>query len=341
MRLIKLIALTGLPVLVASATCASANEAVRTEQKEQALAGEQSGRMDDAGTAVAANDDPSGNTALQPVRKPPAMRVIHRTNHAEIDRAPHSLLRRIAHPTVSTVSNGQESLTLPDAPQSLQGAATSPTTQRLTGAAISAAAQRHLVEELGRQFAGVEAISVAPLPDIDVPIGQVLLRPRPLNDVHAGSSQPVWIDVLVDGVFSRSVRVPFQVRLQERVQVAIRDLPAGTLVSSKDFEARTMDVSNLGRRMLPPIEMQGTMRVRARIGAGEAVQPHQLIDETTLQRGDVVKLVLAAGGVIVETRAVAQQPAVLGQEVKVKPDHSMESVSGRVVAAGVVRADTW
>jgi flagella basal body P-ring formation protein FlgA len=238
-------------------------------------------------------------------------------------------------------SNGLKSRAVSGTLQPSNGTAASGATQRLKGAAMSRVAERHLLVELGRQFAAVEATPSAPLPDIDVPMGLVALRPRPLNPAHAGSSQSVWIDVLVEGILYRSVQVPFQVRLQQQLQIAIRDLPAGTLVSSADFEARNMVVSGGDRRMLPAVALQGTMRVRSRIGIGETVRANQLIDETTLQRGDVVKLVLAAGGVTVETHAVAQQTAVLGQEVKVKPDYSIESVSGRVVAAGVVRAEAW
>jgi flagella basal body P-ring formation protein FlgA len=214
-------------------------------------------------------------------------------------------------------------------------------TQWLKGAAISDAAQRHLVADLSRQFSAVESKPDALLADIEVPMGQVIFRPRPLDSARAGSRQSVWIDVLVDGTFCRTLVVPFQVRMQQRVQVAIRDLPTGTLVSNEDFEARTMDVSDSARRLLPASDFQGTMRLATRVGAGEVVQLHQLINETTLLRGDPVKLVLAAGGVTVETRAVAQQAAVLGQEVKVKPDTSRETVSGRVVAAGVVQAAAW
>lgn len=261
-----------------------------------------------------------------PVCDAPGACVVDRTPHAGAKPTPHYRSLRIARNVAAAAA---KSLKVVES------------TQRVEGAAIAEAAQRHLVAELAPQFAGVEAIPGAPLPHLDVPLGQVTLHPRPLDPAPAGSRQSVWIDVLVDGTFCRSVVVPFRVLLQQRVQVAIRDLPAGTLVSNEDFEARTMDVSEDSRRILPASALQGTMRVGTRIGAGDVVQRHQLIDATTLQRGDVVKLMLAASGVTVETRAVAQQNAVLGQEVKVKPDHSPDTVSGRVIAAGVVRVEAW
>lgn len=303
---------------------ALASEPVRIELKEDAVVSGRSVRIGDVGAVAAADRETREAIEALRIQGAPRVGVADRLSRGEIEQALRSRLPRSSR---NVEWRGANAVTLRAA------------TQMVDTTALAATAQRHLLEALGHEFAGVEAELLAPLVAVDVPLGEVAFHPRPVDAVHASSRQSVWIDVLVDGAFYRSVVVPFQLRLRQRVQVARRDLPAGTLVSEADFDARMEDTSDNVRRVFPASGLQGTMRVAQRIGAGDVVMRHQLLDEATVQRGDMVKLVLAAGGVQVETRAVAQQPALLGQEVKVKPGYSLETISGRVVAAGVVQAE--
>jgi flagella basal body P-ring formation protein FlgA len=297
-----------LPWLVTLAgvvTCpdpALAGEPVRIELKKDVVVSGRSVRIGDAGAVFAA--DRETREAIEAVRIQDAPRVgaADRLSRAEIEQVLRFRLPRAGR---NVEWGGANVVTLRAAMQTVDTTA------------FAATAQRHLIEALGHEFAGVEAELLVPLAAVAAPVGEVVFQPRPVDAAHAGSRQSVWIDVLVDGGFYRAVVVPFQLRLRQRVQVARRDLPAGTLVSEADFDARIEDISDRARRVLPASALQGTMRVAQRIGAGEVLMRHQLVDEATVQRGDMVKLVLAAGGVQVETRGVAQQPALLGQDVKV------------------------
>lgn len=317
-----------LPLLALAIGPASAlaSEPVRIALKEEAMITGSSVRLGDVAMVSAADREMRETFEAMRIESAPRVGYVDRLSRQQIEQMLHSRLP----PMGSKLE------------WSGAGAVMIRTAAHLADtAALAAIAQHYLIDELGRHFDGVEAELVAPLADFEVPMGVLRFRPRPVDVAHVAARQPVWIDVLVDDVVYRSVVVPFQLRLRRAVQVARRDLPEGAMVSAADFDTRTEEVSDIVQRVLPASDLRGTMRVKQRIASGEVVMRRQLAEEGTIQRGDVVKLVLADGGMRVETRAIAQQQAVLGQELKVRPDRGIDTVSGRVVAGGVVQAEAW
>lgn len=67
---------------------------------------------------------------------------------------------------------------------------------------------------------------------------------------------------------------------------------------------------------------------------GELAAPQDRV-----QRGASVVLQVVQGGVVLETRAVVQQDAMVGSRVQVKPEHAAQAVMARVVSNKLVLAD--
>jgi len=200
-------------------------------------------------------------------------------------------------------------------------------------------AKAHLLQELGTRFEAVDVQPVLPIADVMLPSGDVTLRSRKIDIRQFSTRVPVWIDIEVNGVMYRSVVVPFSVHISQTVYVAKRDLPEGILVSSDDFEVRTQEVSDMINQVVAIPNMQGTRRIRRQIRRGQILTSKHVAQPGVVLRGDFVKLVFAAGGVLLETRAIAQQDAQLGQLVKVKPEKSSEPILGRVISDGVIQAE--
>jgi flagellar basal body P-ring formation protein FlgA len=196
-----------------------------------------------------------------------------------------------------------------------------------------------LTRKLATKFDNVQISLVSALAEVDVPVGKIGLKPRPIDVNRFTRRWPIWMDILVDGAVYRSVVVPFNVQVTASVYTARRNLPEGTVVTAGDFVSRQEDVSELVEKLLTADSMQGAMRIKKPLTAGQIVLREHVSPEGVILRGDHVTLRIAVGDVSIETSAVAQQDGGIGKIIKVKPEKSSEAISGRVVAPGVVQAD--
>ncbi len=200
-------------------------------------------------------------------------------------------------------------------------------------------AKRSVLKELRGKFEHVEVDLTSSVADIALPLGEASFVVRPIEQKHVYARLPVWIDVVVEGVVYRSVIVPFNIRVSQKVLVARRDLPEGAVVSSEDFSSKVEDVSAISDELVSVADVQGRLHVKRPLGSGQILTRKYVSLPGAVSRGDVVRLVVAEGGVLIETRAVAEQEGVIGQRVKVKTDQGTGAISGRIVSAGVVQAN--
>jgi flagella basal body P-ring formation protein FlgA len=82
--------------------------------------------------------------------------------------------------------------------------------------------------------------------ELELPDGQLELKPRPLPNVQiARRNLTVWVDLIVDGVFVRSVAIPFTLQVYRSVLVAKRDMPKDTVPQCDAFQVQEVDVAAL------------------------------------------------------------------------------------------------
>jgi flagella basal body P-ring formation protein FlgA len=211
--------------------------------------------------------------------------------------------------------------------------------RQLTSEALQRAATEALKQHLGAAWAGAELRVAGSVPDVALPLGEPVLSTRIVDPAHVRARQAVYVDVAVGGKPVRSVLVPFALTLTRMAYVARRDLASGTVLGANDVEQRREEISEVADSMLPVPQLGPTARTVKAVARGQVLLRSHLAQQGLVYRGDTVKLVLAEGGVSIETRAVAQQDGGMGQLVRVKPESSMEAISARVVGAGVVQAE--
>lgn len=217
-------------------------------------------------------------------------------------------------------------------------------TVRTAGRVLEAArvidqAQSYLASALRQQGEGWSISPATAIDDIEVPQGEVSLKPRPIDVDHLSSRVPVHIDVYVNQVLARSVVVPFTVRVKQNVYIAKRSLPEGSIVTVDDFEIRNDIVGASQRESAPVASLDGTVRLRKRIAGGQMLTAGQVSADGAVLRGDAVQLIVASNGIRIETRATAQQDGQLGQTIRVRMDGATEMTTARIVGPGVVQAE--
>jgi flagella basal body P-ring formation protein FlgA len=208
--------------------------------------------------------------------------------------------------------------------------------QSLDNELIFSVAKKHLLELFGPAYGDMEIRLASPLAQLSAPAGEASLSARAVDASRLRGRMAVWVDVTVQGALYRSVLLPLIVTAQRQAYVARRALPAGALAGSDDFVLRPVALDELGEAPLASGALVNGVRLRRALAAGQVVGGQHVASAAMVLRGDRVRLLAAGRGIAVETSAYAQADGMLGQAIQVRPERSNETVSARVIAAGVV-----
>ncbi len=142
----------------------------------------------------------------------------------------------------------------------------------------------------------------------------------------------VWIyagDRLLD---SRTLRA--DVRLRRPVVVLTRAADRNEAIGADSLRSEIMWIEPTGAPMVAePDGVVGSL-ARRRLDAGTILRTDALIPPIVVRRGELVSVHCVSGGVVVKTKARAQQDAREGERIELRVDGSKKSFVARVIAPG-------
>lgn len=209
-------------------------------------------------------------------------------------------------------------------------------------AAAVAAAQSHLEQQVQQRLAGqANRVDIRPEPttlDVEVPPGVVTLRVQDLAPSQSLQARMwVGVDLLVDGVRARSIRLPFSVQAFRPLLVARQALTSGQRLDCAGFEPADVDLARFPDALPPEHCVSGAWRLQRPLAAGDVLTRSSLQHRPAVSHGDAVLLRLALGGVELESRATALADGELGQRLAVLPVAATGPVHAEVIAPGIVK----
>ncbi len=179
------------------------------------------------------------------------------------------------------------------------------------------------------------ALLPAPATRDVMPKGRLGFRIRPLP--AQGMPTPrmaVWVDVLIDGRYVRSMLRAVDVKAYQQAWVVRQDIEVGDPLNAQVLEHREVDVAAAA---LAAWQGQPEGHVaRRRLLAGSYLTETAVTLPTAVARGQQVSLVNRLGGVEIVANALALQAGDPGQAVQVKVDAARTAVLARVVGPGKV-----
>jgi flagella basal body P-ring formation protein FlgA len=150
---------------------------------------------------------------------------------------------------------------------------------------------------------------------------------------------PVYIDVsvLVDGVKKRRVRVGFDVHRFQRVVVAKKTLPLGSILKEEDLIEEVRDTTTLVYHSpIKAIESVVGKRTKRAIKEG-TILTHEIVEVPPLiRRGSIVTIHSRFGNVHVRATGKALRDGRKGERIIVRNLSSKQSIEATVVEKGVV-----
>ncbi len=201
-------------------------------------------------------------------------------------------------------------------------------------------AKDRLQQQFGGAYWRLDVEALATPEGLEVPVGAYQLRARPLGGTTLASRMTVWVDVIVDGLPYRSVLVPLHVQAMRHVYVARKPMRQGAELVPADLALELRDVVGLKGVPLGEADVQQGGKLQHALAEGQVLTLRDQAARGQVMRGDRVRLALAAGAVRVETMALADSDAAIGELVKVRPDNGSALVAARVVAPGIVEVES-
>lgn len=208
--------------------------------------------------------------------------------------------------------------------------------QTVTAASISETAITGVQAQFAARFPSLE-IKLATVPkDVAVPTGDLALRIRPVDAQQLYAKIAVWVDIFVNGNIYRSVVVPLYLQQEGEVLVARRNIPEGSNAMAADFELRRENVIGINGPVVKNALAGNAPRLGKAIAQGQILTSKHLVQSGAVLRGDWVKLIYADAAISLETRALAEQNGQIGDVIALKLNNNADSITGRIVSAGVV-----
>lgn len=171
--------------------------------------------------------------------------------------------------------------------------------------------------------------------DISIRSGKLELVPQPPTDLRPGILS-VPVEVRADGKRERTLSVSLRLRVYRQMVTVTQALARGQVVSASDVSLQEKEVAAGCTGALTDIAEAENMRTRRPIAMGCVLRKADLDVVPLVRRGGPVVIEATAGRVCVRANGLAQQDGVMGEMVKVRPDHSREDISAKVTGDGRV-----
>jgi flagellar basal body P-ring formation protein FlgA len=217
--------------------------------------------------------------------------------------------------------------------------------QPVRQSAIVAEARRTLELWLAKVPGRSDVKDVGFSTEILFPSGEIELRARPLPmQARPTKRMQVWVDIMADGHFVRSVPIWFEVGVFQQAWVAKSDISTGSRIDVDAIEVRDVDITLLpvaARLRSAEEKLTATnegMRARRSVRVGEPLTWGNCEKAPLMSRGEGAILRLANDTVTLESRVELLQDGYLGQLVRVKADHASGAILARVTGPGMVEA---
>jgi len=167
-----------------------------------------------------------------------------------------------------------------------------------------------------------------------LPVGalvlQVLQPTRPVDGL-----QDVALELRVDGLPQRVVKVPVRAQLTAPQWCAREGVAAGQALAAQHFNTCRQPLRHAAQWQFAGQPLPAG-RLKRALRAGEPLQAGDVLDAGLQLRGDSVTVVYRSSGLTLESPARLTQDARIGDSVSVQLQGANQALSGRLVAAHLV-----
>lgn len=133
-----------------------------------------------------------------------------------------------------------------------------------------------------------------------------------------------------------TIYIPAKIEVYANVLVAKRSLSRGHLFTQEDLDYRQINTASSGSSYIEDMTRVLGMKLKRPISSGDIIRLSTLKKPNIVRKGQTVIVTSKSRFLSVETEGIALISGKLGQQIKVKNQHSNRIVQAKVVAPGIV-----
>lgn len=131
-----------------------------------------------------------------------------------------------------------------------------------------------------------------------------------------------------------SIFVPVKIETYQKVAVTTRDIFKDEVLTRSDITTQERSVGNIGFGFAKKIEPLIGNAVTRNIAAGSIIKLSQISEPIVVNRGDKITLESTTSGLTVAASAIAMSNGKVGDQIRVKNQHSKRVIEAFVTAPG-------
>lgn len=216
--------------------------------------------------------------------------------------------------------------------------------QKVTGTLIKGFAREYLDEQLSGT-AGVSVEQQGAVMDLVLYDAPLRFRVRPQDNQPLRGYVELRVEVLQTAPNGEektvdTVPVTYIVHRQEQRVFAAQPVRAGEPFTAQNLEVHDIDATFSGEGFTDPSMVEGKV-ARTFVPAGKALQLAMVDLPLSIRSGDMVRLMVRSGAVVVEASAKALRDARVGDSLPLQVTDTGRQVQARCVDTDVAVQDAW
>lgn len=199
--------------------------------------------------------------------------------------------------------------------------------------AYTRAAKSELDEKL-TQFSGTIKTELdGNYREVMIPRGRLELRTQAqINSVR--SNIKVWVDIYVDGQHYTSIPVAFKVYWPQQALALTSPTKAKSSITEGMLSRVAINAAEIAGVLVTSPQQLQAKRLRHEMEAGAVVRLEDLEEMPLIASGDDIDVIAQVGGIVVQTKAVAERDGFMGQLIKTRLSKSQENLLVKVIGEG-------
>ena len=175
-----------------------------------------------------------------------------------------------------------------------------------------------------------------PFDDVVVPDGNMAIEWHMNPQYHFVGSGGFRADIKVDGKTIRSVMMRANINAYEEVLVAKSEVQRGKPAREQDFELRKNLLLNGSSEFIKDSAQLEGLIAKKSLFPGQVIKPSDFEAPIAIKRGQVISVETRAGGLLIQSQAVALADARIGDLVQCNNPSSSQTFQGLVREDGAV-----
>jgi flagella basal body P-ring formation protein FlgA len=201
---------------------------------------------------------------------------------------------------------------------------------------FSKPAEQYLHEQLSKKYKDIRLFVKKKTREINLPYGVVDLEVR-TNSSRISQKMCVWVDVMVDRRFYRSVPVWMDVEIQADVFVARRNIDEKLTVTADDFSIERHNIAKIMAENLRADDFRLPKLTLKSIKQGEILRKSDVIKAPPVIAGRKVNVQIIEGNIKITTQGIASKNAQVGDFIKVKQLKGDQLFKAKVIGKQLVK----